>query len=82
MLGRQLSQHTKFKFCFLELSGILKNIFDTQLGESLDSEPEDTQGQLYSQDPPPKKMMMIMMLKIKKTENINLRMAASLLLRA
>ena len=55
MLGRQLSQHNKFKFCFLEISGFLKNIFDTQLGESLDSEPEDTQDQLYSQDPPPKK---------------------------
>lgn len=42
--------HGKFKFCFLTLSGIFfpQNIFDPWLVESIDVEPEVTEGQLYS----------------------------------
>ena len=42
--------HTKFKFCFLELSGIFfrPNIFYPWLLESVDAELVDTEGQLYT----------------------------------
>ena len=41
--------HSKLKFCFLELPGIfLKNIFDPWSVESVDAEPADMEGQLYS----------------------------------
>ena len=37
----------KFKFCFLEISGIFKKYFDLHLVESEDAEPADMGSQLY-----------------------------------
>ena len=49
MLHKQLLASRKFKFCFLELSGILSlNIFNLQLVEAMDAEPTSTESQLYS----------------------------------
>ena len=48
MLCKYLPVHGKFKFCFLELSGIFfLDIFDQWLIESMEVEPADTKGQLY-----------------------------------
>lgn len=38
MLHKDLPKHSKFRFCFLELSGIFSNVFDPQLVESADAE--------------------------------------------
>lgn len=37
----------KFKYYLLELSGLLKNILDSQLAESADAEPVTMKGWLY-----------------------------------
>ena len=43
-----VGMHSKFKFCFLELSGFFfPEVFSRQLVESMDVEPADTENQLY-----------------------------------
>ena len=47
MLCKYLLECHKFKFCFLEFSGILfSNIFNLWLVEYVDAEPMDTEGPL------------------------------------
>ena len=50
MLCKSLPAWSKFKFCFLELSGIFffPNIFNPQLVESAEAELEDTDGRLHT----------------------------------
>lgn len=48
MLCKLLPACSKFKFCFLELSeNFLKNILNMWLVESMDTEPEASENQLY-----------------------------------
>ena len=52
MLYKKFLGHGKFKFCFLELSGIVLHnteysISNLWLVESVDTEPKDTEGWLH-----------------------------------